>query len=310
MIRLETVPSQAEGPGPEPARSEAVPGGLTAALGMIPPHGQLLLAIVSIQVGSALATKLFAALTPEGTVFWRVAFSAVLMLLVWRPRLRGITAPNALLLLAYGGMIAVMNLCFYQAIARIPLGIAVTIEFLGPLAVAALTSRRRSDFLWIALALLGVGLLTPDLGQRLDPVGLLYAAGAGVAWGSFVLLSIRVGKRFEKGNGLALGMTMAALLLVPFGTHTGGALLGDPLLLVAALAVALLSTTIPLTLEFEALKRLPPRVYGVLITLEPVAAVIAGALLLSEWPGPWGLVAVALVTTAAIGMTLTTRDGS
>lgn len=306
----QTAPGHPQTRLPESAGKRSRQEGLSAALGVIPPHGQMLLAIVSIQVGSAIATKLFAALTPEGTVFLRVGFSALLLLLAWRPGLRAVSSRNATLLLLYGATIAVMNLCFYQAIARIPLGIAVTIEFLGPLAVAVATSRRLQDYLWIALALTGVALLMPDLGQRLDPVGLLYAALAGVGWGGFVLISIRVGRSFEKGDGLALGMAVAALVLLPFGPPPVEVLLAEPLLLAAALGVAILSTTIPFTLEFEALKRLPPRVYGVLITLEPAIAVMVGALLLGELPGLWGGLAVALVTAAAIGMTLSNQGRS
>jgi len=275
------------------------------ALGMTPPPGLVLLSILSIQVGAALAIGLFPALGASGTVFVRVGFSAILLLVVTRLPLHRRLWDKAGLILLFGAIMATMNLCFYRALARIPLGIAVTIEFLGPLAVAVATSRRLQDFLWIGLAVCGVGLLTPDIGKNLDPVGVLFAAMAGTGWASFVLVSGRVGRAFPGGSGLALGMAVAALFLAPFGALNSGPVFSDMNLLLVALGVALLSTTIPLTLEFEALKRLPPRTYGVLITLEPVVAVMIGVILLGETLGLRTAFAVTCVTVAAIGATLT-----
>jgi inner membrane transporter RhtA len=311
MTRLQATVTQTSGhspPGPDgKSWRETLAGAASRTLNAVPPPGLMLLAIVSIQIGAAVATSLFAALGPSGTVFLRVAFSAVLLMLASRPRIDRTARRHLGVLLLFGLVIGTMNLCFYQSIARIPLGVAVTIEFIGPLAVAAATTRRLPDFLWIALAALGVVLLAPDLGQQLDTLGVVFAGLAGVCWGAFVLLSIRVGKALPKGDGLALAMVVAALFLLPFG-HAGAVVaLADPLLLLAAFGVALLSTTLPLSLEFKALKRMPPRVYGILVTAEPAVAVAVGALLLGDSLNLRSLAAMVCVTAAAIGITLFDR---
>lgn len=274
------------------------------ALNAVPPPILVLLAIVSIQIGAALAVRLFAAVEPPGVVFLRVALSAILLVLASRPALDRTVRRHSGLLLLYGLVLAVMNYGFYEAIARIPLGVAVTIDFMGPLAVAVATSRRRLDFLWIALAILGIAMLMPEIGGRLDPVGVMYAGMAAVGWAGFVLLSRRVGRIFVGGDGLALGMVVAAVFLAPFGLLKSSPVLFDPALAITATAIAVLSTAIPLSLEFAALKRMPPKTYGVLVTLEPAVAVLVGAVLLSEWVGATGIVAVCCVTAAAVGATL------
>ena len=199
-------------------------------------------------------------------------------------------------------------MCFYGAIARIPLGIAVAIEFIGPLGVAALTSRRPRDFAWIGLAVAGLVLLTPDIGNDLDPLGVGLALAAGAGWASFVLLSPRVAGSVG-GAGLALAMAVASLFTLPFALVAGGLERLDPGLLAGALAVAALSTALPLSLEFEALTRMTARAYGVIVTLEPVVAALVGAVILGQALPPSALVAIACVTTAAIGVTLTDRRG-
>lgn len=299
-----TVSAQSRIPEPSSAGLSAV---TTRTLGAIPPHGLVILAILSIQVGAAVAIQLFDSLGPGGTVWLRVTIAAVLLCLVWRPALGMALRRHFGLLLLYGLTLGAMNLLFYMAIDRIPLGIAVAIEFTGPLAVAVATSRRLRDFLWIGLALGGVLLLAPDIGGDLDPIGVLYAALAGVGWGGFVLLSVRVGKAFKAGDGLALGMAVAALVLLPFGLPALPALAADPILLAAAFGIAVLSTAIPFSLEFEALKRIPPRVYGVLITLEPAIAMLVGIVLLGEVLGPRALAAIACVTAAALGISIMNR---
>ena len=313
-----TLSATPESPGgSEPGATSASGGGsglfrsaLSRALGAVPPPLLVLIAILSIQVGAAIAVGLFPTFGPEGTVFLRVLISAVILGLLWRPRFDRQVRAHAGLLLAFGLAMAGMNLCFYQAIARIPLGIAVTIEFVGPLALAVATSRRLREFLWILLAVAGLVLLTPDLGGRLDPIGVLFALGAAVGWAALVVLAKRVGALFERGTGLAFGMAVAAVLLLPFGGDAITAAVAAPALLVAALGVALLSTAIPWSLEFEALKRLPARSYGVLVTLEPATAVVVGIVLLGETLTWATLVAVACVTVAAIGITLHDRRGN
>ncbi|MEM7170868.1 MAG: EamA family transporter [Pseudomonadota bacterium] len=287
---------------PAAGRIWAVPSQM---LMLTPPPVLVLLAVLSLQLGAAIAVNLFPVLGPNGTVFWRVALSAMLLMAIARPTLHGLNRRGLWLLLMYGTSIAVMNLCFYQAIARIPLGIAVAIEFLGPLGVAAATSRKLSHFLWVLLAGGGIALLSPEIGVNLDPWGVAFAGIAAVAWGGFVLLSVRVGKTFPGTQGLAWGMLIAALLIAPFGIETITAFTIDPLLIFAVIGVALLSTTIPFRLEFEALKRMPPRIYGILITTEPAVAAVIGALLLGQSLGTTGMIAIACVMAAALGASVT-----
>ncbi len=322
MTSLPEQPPGALGAGLDPPRERApggsgpkdLPGGrmrgaLSRFLEAMPPPVLVLVAIVSIQVGAAFAVRLFPALGPNGTVFLRVLISALLLGLFWRPRFDRQLRAHAGLLVLFGLVIAGMNLCFYQAIARIPLGVAVTIEFVGPLALAVATSRRLPEFLWILLAAAGLVLLAPDIGGRLDPLGVAFALGGAVGWAGFVLVAKRVGRLFASGTGLTYGMAAAAVMLLPFGAEAGLAVVGAPFLLVGVLAVALLSTTIPWSLEFEALKRMPARSYGVLVTLEPATAVVIGILLLGETLTWMTVLAVACVTTAAVGVTLHDRRG-
>ncbi len=292
-------------PGPEPS-----PGVLSRAVSAVPPPGLLLVSIVSIQLGAAVAVNLFPVLGPVGTTFLRLTFSAVLVIAAAQHTIAWNARHHAGALLLYGTILAVMNLAFYGAIARIPLGIAVAIEFIGPLGLAAATSRRGRDFAWIGLAFLGIVLLTPEIGGTLDPVGVALAGVAGLCWAGFTVMSQRVGRALPGNSGLAIGMAVAALVVLPVEAAVGGLGNLDLGLLVAALGVAVLSTAVPLSLEFEALKRMTARTYGILVTLEPVVAATVGALLLGQALGLGGLLAVACVTTAALGVTISDRRDS
>ena len=277
-------------------------------LGSFPPVGLLLLAIVSIQLGAALATRLFPILGAEGTVAVRIFISAVLLCLAARGRVGKfltVFAGHWRQLLPYGLCIATMNMFFYQAIDRIPLGAAVTIEFIGPLGVAALASRKPSHFAWVALAALGILLLSPLSGVDLDPLGILFAFLAGMSWACFIFLSRRVSSRVSGNDGLAIGMAVAAISILPFAIPVVPELASSPMVLLAAFGVALLSTSLPFTLEFEALKRISTRTYGVLVSVEPAVAALVGAILLSERIGLQGSIAVGCVVIAAIGITVT-----
>lgn len=282
-------------------------------LGAIPPTGLLLLAILSIQVGAGLATQLFPALGADGTVAVRIIFSALLLGLAARGRVRtfGQTLlANWGLLLAFGLCIAAMNFLFYQAIARIPLGAAVAFEFIGPLSVAVLASRRLVHFAWVSLAALGIILLSPLTGADLDALGIVFALLAGAAWAFFIILARRVGNRVTGNDGLAIGMMVAAISMIPFAAPVVTDLVSDPMILFAAFGVALLSTTLPFTLEFEALKRISARTYGVMVSVEPAVAAMVGALLLGERIGVQGMIAVACVVIAAIGITVSDKAKS
>ncbi len=274
----------------------------------IPPPGLVLLSIFAIQVGAALATQLFPLLGASGTVAIRIIFSALLLGLAARARIQTfghIFINNPWVLLVFGLCVAAMNFFFYQAIDRIPLGAAVAFEFVGPLGVAAFASRKMSHFAWIALAALGIVLLSPLSGVNLDTLGIIYALLAGAGWATFIVLASRVGHRVPGNDGLAIAMIIAAISMIPFAIPVASTLIFNPLVLLAGFGVALLSTTIPFTLEFQALKQLSARTYGVLVSLEPGVAALIGTLLLGERIGLQGMVAIACVVIAAIGITIT-----
>ncbi len=274
--------------------------------GAVPPAGLVLLAVVSVQVGAAFAKGLFPALGSAGTVFLRVGFAAIVLLLAWRPRVRtgeqAYARADYAAVVLFGLALAGMNTAFYAALERIPLGIAVTLEFVGPLAVAVFGSRRLIDLLWAALAAGGILLLAPlGGGAVIDPVGIVFALLAGACWAAYILLSARVGRAFRGGSGLALAMTVAAILLAPLGIWQGGVALLKPQLLLVGACVALLSSVIPYSLEIEALRRLPAPVFGVLLSTEPGIAALSGFVILGEALGVRELLALVLITVAAVG---------
>ncbi|WP_158884428.1 EamA family transporter [Amycolatopsis anabasis] len=302
------VSAYVEGVGGRPLPRSGLIALAGRALGAIPPPLQVLIGIFSVQVGAALAKQLFAATGPAGTVALRLFFAAVVLLLIWRPSLR-IGRKALPVVLAYGAVLAVMNLCFYQAIARIPLGIAVTIEFLGPLVVALAGSRRLLDALWALLAAGGVVLLSESRGD-LSLAGMLFALAAGICWGSYILLSAALGSRTTEGNGLALAMAVAAIVAMPVGVVETGSGLLAPWVLAIGLAVALLSSVIPYSLELEALRTIPPRVFGILMSLEPAVGALAGLVVLGEMLQPLQWVAVCCVVIASIGATRTAKPAT
>jgi inner membrane transporter RhtA len=238
---------------------------------------------------------------PAGTVLLRQAFAALVLVLAWRPRIRGRSAADWRLVAAFGVVLATMNLSIYAAIDRIPLGIAVTIEFVGPLGVAVAGSRRALDLLWVALAAGGI-LLLSDFGTAdLDLLGVLLALLAGCLWAAYILLAARVGQAFEGAQGLALAMAVGTVVTAPVGIADGGAELLNPAVLAIGFAVAVMSSAIPYTLEMEALRRLPTGVFGVLMSLEPAMAALAGFIVLDEGLAAYEVVAIALVVTASAG---------
>lgn len=281
--------------------------GIVTKASATPPSIQVLLAVLSIQLGAAFAINLFPILGPAGTVFCRLVISVLILLAFIRPEFNRGILKHYKLLLAYGVTLALMNWCFYEAIARIPLGIAVAIEFLGPLAVGIFTSRRMLDFVWVVLALVGLLILTPEIGDNLDPVGVIYAVFAGIGWGGFVLLSKGVSKNLPGNTGLVFGMLVASLFMLPIAGANIAPVFGSIHLITSVVVLAILSTTIPFFLEFSALKKLPAVTYGVLITMEPVVATVIGAVFLGDVLGGAGMIAIACVTIAAIGASLTQK---
>ena len=276
----------------------------------VPPTGLVLLSISSTQLGAAIAKSLFNELGSAGTVLLRVGFAALVLLLLWRPRLRGYARANYFVVILFGLALAGMNLCFYSALERIPLGIAVTLEFVGPLAVAIAGSRRLLDLLWVLLAASGIVLLAPWGGGNIDPLGVVLALLAGSLWGAYILLSARVGSAFAGGAGLALAMAVATLVLLPVGVLSGGAALLNPRLLIMGFGVALLSSALPYSLELEALRRLSAGVFGVLMSLEPAIAAAVGFVILGEKLGFRAITAISLVTVAAAGASRFRARGS
>ena len=263
----------------------------------------VLTGIGSVQFGAALAATLFDELGPSGTTLLRLLFAAAILVVLWRPDPRGYATAQLRLAGLFGLVLGLMNLTFYLALDRLPLGVAVTIEFVGPLGVAVATSRRRADRAWAALAAGGIVLLVNPGGGSIDPLGLLFVLLAGGCWAAYILLAQRAGPSFEGGRGLAMAMAVAALVpLVPGVLEGGGALL-DPRLLLLGAAVGILSSVIPYSLEFEALRRMPANVFGVLMSLEPGVAALAGFVVLGQALGLRELVAIAVVVAASVGIT-------
>ena len=268
-----------------------------------------MLAAGSVQFGSGLAATLFDDVGPGGTVLLRVLFAAFVLGLIWRPGIRGRGRRELGLAVGFGLVLAGMNACFYASIDRIPLGIAVTFEFVGPLGVAVAGSRKPLDLLWVGLAAAGVVLLSA-FGENggLDSLGVALALVAGGFWAAYIVLSQRTGQAFPGGSGLAIAMAVAAVVLLPIGVADGGDALLEPELLALGAAVALLSSAIPYSLELEALRRMPKRVFGVLMSLEPALAALAGFVVLGQDLGVRELVAIGLVVAASAGVSLESRE--
>lgn len=275
--------------------------------GLLLPVAALVAGMFSIQGGAAFAKTLFPAVGAGGTSALRVGFAALILLAVWRPWRRPLTAREAGWIALYGGALGVMNVLFYAALSRLPLGPAVALEFSGPLALALIGSRRPSDFGWIALAILGLGLLLPLRGTSgLDPLGSALALGAGVAWALYILFGQRAGQ-VHGGQAVALGMVAAALVAVPVGLAEAGTTLFAPPILGAGLVIAILSSALPYSLEMVALRRLDRTTFGVLMSLEPALAAILGFVVIGEALSPVQWLAIGLVILASAGITATRR---
>jgi inner membrane transporter RhtA len=267
----------------------------------IPPTLLVLGAVASVQFGAAVAKSLFDEIGPGGTVFLRVLFAAIVLAAAWRPGLAGRSRADLLLVVAFGFTLVAMNFTFYEALERIPLGIAVTFEFVGPLGVAIVGSRRALDLVWVVLAAAGIVLLSDFGTADLDTLGVGLALLAGGFWAAYILLAARIGRESEGGQGLTLAMAAGAVMLAPVGVAEGGADLLGPGVLLAGLAVAIMSSAIPYTLEMEALRRMPAGVFGVLMSLEPAMAALAGFIVLDEGLAARELVAIVLVVAASAG---------
>lgn len=264
--------------------------------------------IASVQIGAAVATKLFSAVGPGGAVLLRLVLSAILLVAVVRPDVRGRRGRDWLMVIAFGLVLAAMNGMFYAAIDRIPLGVAVTFEFLGPLGVAIGGSRRALDLIWAGLAAAGVVMLTTG-GGHLNVTGVVLAVAAGGCWAAYILLSQRVGRSFDGMSGLAIALTVAAVAIAPYGVAAGGSALLRPAVLGKGAAIAVLSSAIPYSLELTALRRLRAAVFGVLMSLEPAMAALSGGVILGQHLAVREWIAIGAVMVASIGATRSAGPG-
>jgi inner membrane transporter RhtA len=283
-------------------------GAEVGVLGRAPSSGLVLSAMAAVQFGAALATTLFSRVGPAGTVFIRVGAASIVLSAIWRPRVRGRSRSDLALAVLFGVLLAAMNLGFYEAIHRIPLGSAVTIEFVGPLTVAVAGSRRPLDLVWIALAVAGILALTHGATHGLNGAGVAFALAAGCLWGFYIILNGRVGRSFERGTGIALSMCVASLVLAPIGIAAAGSHLLDAHTLLLGAAVGVLSSAIPYSFEQEALRRIAASLFGVLMSLEPGIAALAGLILLSQGLSAREVVGIALVVLASVGASQRARQ--
>ncbi|QIH09841.1 MULTISPECIES: threonine/homoserine exporter RhtA [unclassified Pseudomonas] len=275
------------------------------------PVGLLLIAMASIQSGASLAKSMFPIVGAQGTTALRLVFASIIMLLLLKPWRAKFTAKTLRSVLVYGMALGGMNFLFYMSLRSVPLGIAVALEFTGPLAVALYASRRALDFVWIALAIIGLLLLIPTGATEtpIDLVGAGYALGAGVCWALYILFGQKAGA--EHGvQTAALGVLIAALFVAPIGiVHAGTALL-TPALIPVALGVAILSTALPYSLEMVALTRIPARTFGTLMSIEPAFGALSGLLFLHEYLSLAQWTAIACIIFASVGATMTMRRES
>ncbi|MBP8039955.1 MAG: DMT family transporter [Aeromonadaceae bacterium] len=280
----------------------------SSSLAALAPMAAAIGAMFSITLGASLAKSLFPLIGPAGTTVLRLGIAAVMLALafrVWRIRL---VRAQWLAVIPYALSLSLMNLLFYMAIERVPLGIALAIEFIGPLTVALLGSRRRGDFIWLGLAVGGLLLVLPlrGAGQSIDPLGALLSLGAGVCWGLYIITGRRAGRALGASTP-AFGMAIGTLVVLPFGWGPASSGLLDPAILSVAVAVAVLSSAIPYTLEMYALRRLPPQSFGTLTSCEPAVGALVGMTFLGESLPPSQLLGIAAIIVASVGTTLAAR---
>ncbi|MFC8505076.1 DMT family transporter [Streptomyces sp. NPDC057411] len=293
------VPAPATGPATGPAPAPApVPGARASRLG---PVALVVAGGLSVQFGSAVAVLLMPRAGALGVVTLRLVLAAAVLLVVCRPRVRGYSRADWGTVLAFGAAMSGMNILFYLAVDRIPLGAAVTLEVLGPLALSVVASRHLANLLWAGLALAGVVLLSGGGFDRLDPAGAAFALAAGAMWAGYIVFSARTGRRFPQADGLALAMGVGAVISLPFGIVEAGDRLLVPSTIGLGLAVALMSSVLPYTLELLALRRLPAPTFAILMSLEPAIAATAGFLVLHQALGATDALAIALVIAASMG---------
>ena len=271
-----------------------------------------MVSLITLCAGTSLAKGLFPFVGAEGTTTYRLVFSTLLLMAFWRPWRRAWTWADVPILVLFGATLGLMNLLFYNAIKTVPFGLAIAVEFTGPLAVALWSSKKPLDFVWIVLAVAGMGLILP-LGNAsgadmqaaaIDPVGIAYALGAGACWAVYIVVGQRVADRIG-AFATPMGMLVAALLVTPVGISVAGSSLLNPEWMLAGLGIALLSSAIPYSLEMYSLKHLPKQTFSILLSLEPAVGALAGWLVLSEQLSTQQLCAIGLIMAASMGSAMT-----
>ncbi|MCZ4224506.1 EamA family transporter [Pedobacter rhodius] len=273
----------------------------------IPPVPAVLLSIISVQAGAAIAKGIFPVLGAAATSSLRIVLSAFILIVFNRPDLKNLTSKQWKTVILYGITLGLMNLIFYLAIERIPLGLGVTLEFIGPLVLALTGSKRALDFLWVILAAAGIALIAPWSSKNIDLIGVLLALLAGVFWAAYIVIGGRISKIMDTGKAVTIGMMIASVVIIPFAL--GGGILAHmkPVFLLSGLALALLSSAIPFTLEMSALGKMPAKTFSILLSLEPAVGALSGLIFLNEHLSVYEWMAVLLVITASAGAALTRK---
>ena len=274
---------------------------------LVSPVWLVLIGILSVQFGAGIAKGLFDEIAPTTIVWLRLVTSAVVLVAIARPVLRGRSRQDWQVVLAFGLCLGIMNWAIYQAFARIPLGVAVTLEFIGPLTLAVIGSRRLRDLLWVLLAGVGVAVLGLEGGSDVNLAGVLFALLAGAMWASYILLAGQTGQRWPGFDGLALASVVATVVLTPFAVAQGGADLLDARILLLGAAVGLLSSVVPYSCELVALRSIKASVFSILMSLEPAAAALAGIIVLDEFLTGEQWLALVFVVIASVGATRSSR---
>ena len=273
----------------------------------IPPIPAVVTAIISVQCGAAIAKGLFPEIGAAATASLRIGLSAAILLIAFRPNLFKLNPKQWKYVILYGASLGMMNMVFYLAIARIPVGLGVTLEFVGPLILAIFGSRRIIDFIWVALSIIGIAVIAPWTSNGLDISGVLLALLAGVFWATYIILGGRISKIMKGGEAVSIGMLVATIIILPFGILSGGLSHLSPKLLGLGAALALLSSAIPFTLEIGALKQLPARTFSILMSLEPAMASLAAFAFLQEYLSVTECIAVGCVVVASAGSSFTAK---
>ncbi len=288
------------------AREQTVVMFPTARSSILLPIAALIGAMASLSIGASFAKNLISVIGPQGAVTFRVVIAALILLALWSPWRLRLSGRNAGTIILYGAALGALNLLFYMSIRSIPIGIAVAVQFLGPLTVAIATSRRASDLVWIVFAVEGVLMLLPlaQTGSSLDPTGIAYALGAAICWALYIVFG-QMTAGAHPGQTTALGMTTASLIVLPFGIANAGVRLLDPSLFLAGLTVAILSSAVPHSLQMVALRRLPKRTYSIMLSLEPAMSALAAALILNERLTQVQSLAIGCIIIASIGTAAT-----